>query len=166
MAKFQDLFQYFRPWRKIALFSIAAACFFEIVDLVVPYAIGQILNLLSNQPLDRPIQGAIATISQLTNLPRDRSLSLIVLLGLIFVVTVGKGPTQTWLSGWFHWDIALRSRQYHTQKAIAKILTLPLDFYDENNPGRISGRVARGLSNHTWTYPEIAGQLIPNTNLK
>jgi ATP-binding cassette, subfamily B, bacterial len=161
MAKFQDIFKYFRPWRTIALFSIAAACFFEIVDLVVPYAIGQILNLLSNQPLDRPIKGAIVAISQLTNLPGDRSLSLIVLMGLIFVVTVGKGPTQTWLSGWFHWDIALRSRQYHTHKAIAKILTLPLEFYDENNPGRISGRVARGLSNHTWTYPEIAGQLIP-----
>lgn len=161
MAKFQDLLKYFRPWRTIALFSIAAACFFEVVDLVVPYAIGQILNLLSNQPLDRPIQGAVVAISQLTHLPGDRSLSLIVLMGLIFVVTVGKGPTQTWLSGWFHWDIALRSRQYHTQKAIAKILTLPLEFYDENNPGRISGRIARGLSNHTWTYPEIAGQLIP-----
>jgi len=36
-----------------------------------------------------------------------------------------------------------------------------LEFYDENNPGRIAGRVARGLANHTWTYPEIAGQLIP-----
>ncbi|MDV2994021.1 MAG: Lipid A export ATP-binding/permease protein MsbA [Chroococcidiopsis sp. SAG 2025] len=161
MAKFQDLFKYYRPWQTIALFSIAAACFFEIVDLVVPYTIGQILNVLSNQPLDRPIQEAIIAISQLTNLPRDRFLSLIVLMGLIFVVTVGKGPMQMWLSGWFHWDIALRSRQYHTRKAIAKILTLPLEFYDENNPGRISGRVARGLSNHTWTYPEIAGQLIP-----
>ena len=161
MAKFQDLFKYYRPWRTIALFSIAVACFFEIVDLVVPYAIGQILNVLSNQPLDRPIQEAIVAISQLTNLPRDRFLSLIVLMGLIFVVTVGKGPTQMWLSGWFHWDIALRSRQYHTQKAIAKVLTLPLEFYDENNPGRISSRVGKGLSNHTWTYPEIAGQLIP-----
>ncbi|MGL5926870.1 ABC transporter ATP-binding protein [Chroococcidiopsis sp.] len=161
MAKFQDLFKYYRPWRTIALFSIAAACFFEIVDLVVPYTIGQILNVLSNQPLDRLIQEAIVAISQLTNLPRDRFLSLIVLMSLIFVVTVGKGPTQMWLSGWFHWDIALRARQYHTRKAIAKILTLPLEFYDVNNPGRISGRVARGLSNHTWTYPEIAGQLIP-----
>jgi ATP-binding cassette, subfamily B, bacterial len=38
---------------------------------------------------------------------------------------------------------------------------LPIEFYDENNAGRIAGRVARGLSNHTWTYPEIAGQMIP-----
>jgi ATP-binding cassette subfamily B protein len=161
MAKIQDLLKYYRPWRTIALFSISAACFFEIIDLVVPYAIGQILNVLSNQPLDRPIQSAIAAFSELTNSPSDRLLSLSVLLGLIFIVTVGKGPTQTWLSTWFHWDIALRARHHHTQKALEKILTLPLEFYDENNPGRIAGRVARGLSNHTWTYPEIAGQLIP-----
>lgn len=72
-----------------------------------------------------------------------------------------RAPLQVWLSWWFHWDIALRSRRDQTQKAIEKILTLPLEFYDENNPGRIAGRVARGLENHTWTYPEIAGQLIP-----
>jgi len=161
MAKFQDLLRYYRPYRAIALFSIAAACCFEIVDLAVPYAIGQILNVLSNQPLDKPIQDAIATFSHLTNSPPNQFSSLAVLLGLIFLVTVGKGPTQTWLSSWFHWDIALRSRHYHTQKALEKILTLPLEFYDENNPGRIAGRVARGLSNHTWTYPEIAGQMIP-----
>ena len=38
---------------------------------------------------------------------------------------------------------------------------MPLEFYDENNPGRIASRVAKGLANHTWTYPEISGQLIP-----
>lgn len=161
MAKFKDLLKYYRPYRAIALFSICAACLFELVDLVVPYAIGQILNVLSHQPLDKPIQNAIATFSKLTNSPPNQLLSLVVLMGLIFAATVAKGPTQTWLSSWFHWDIALRSRHLHTQKAIAKILTLPLEFYDENNPGRIAGRVARGLSNHTWTYPEIAGQLIP-----
>ncbi len=161
MAKFRDILTYYRPYQTIALVSIAAACFFEIIDLVVPYAIGQILNVLSGEALDQPIQNAIATVSELTNSPPNQLLSLAVLMGLIFLVTVGKGPTQTWLSSWFHWYIALRSRHYHTQKALEKILTLPLEFYDENNPGRIAGRVARGLSNHTWTYPEIAAQLIP-----
>jgi ATP-binding cassette subfamily B protein len=66
-----------------------------------------------------------------------------------------------WLSSWYHWAIALRSSRDQSQKALEKILTLPLEFYDENNPGRIARRVARGLANHTWTYPEIAGQLIP-----
>ncbi|MDY7022858.1 MAG: ABC transporter ATP-binding protein, partial [Cyanobacteriota bacterium] len=36
-----------------------------------------------------------------------------------------------------------------------------LEFYDENNPGRVASRVAKGVSNHLWTYPEIAGLLIP-----
>jgi len=38
-------------------FSIAAASIFEIVDLVVPYVIGQILNVLSGQPVDSVMLG-------------------------------------------------------------------------------------------------------------
>ncbi|RCJ36920.1 ABC transporter ATP-binding protein [Nostoc minutum NIES-26] len=161
MAKFRDILNYFRPDWKLSVFSIAASSIYEIIDLVVPYAIGQILNILSGQPLDIPLQRAIANISDITNYPVNKPLSLGVLLGLIFLVTVVRAPTQPWLTAWFHWDIALRSRRHKTQTAIEKILTLPLEFYDENNPGRIAGRVARGVANHTWTYPEIAGQLIP-----
>ncbi|MBW4559479.1 MAG: ABC transporter ATP-binding protein/permease [Trichormus sp. ATA11-4-KO1] len=161
MAKFRDILNYFRPDWRLSVFSITASSIYEIIDLVVPYAIGQILNVLSDQPLDRPLQSAIANIAEFTNYPVNKPLSLGVLLGLIFLVTVVKAPTQPWMTSWFHWDIPLRARRDQTQTAIAKILTLPLEFYDENNPGRISGRVARGLANHTWTYPEIAGQLIP-----
>ncbi len=161
MAKLRDIFNYFHSDWKLSVLTIAASSVYEIIDLVVPYGIGQILNVLSNQPLDRPLQSAIASISKLINYPVNQTLSLGVLLGLIFVVTVVKAPTQPWLTVWFHWDIPLRARRDQTEAAIAKILTLPLEFYDENNPGRISGRIARGLANHTWTYPEIAGQLIP-----
>lgn len=161
MAKFQDLVKYYRPYQAIALFSIAAASIFEVVELIVPYAIGQLLNILSNQPLDRPIQVAIATVANITQIPQNKLLSLSVLMGLIFLVTVVKAPIQLWTTLFFHWEIALRSRRDHFKKTIEKILTLPLEFYDENNPGRIAGRIARGLENHTWTYPEIAGQLIP-----
>jgi ATP-binding cassette subfamily B protein len=80
---------------------------------------------------------------------------------LIFVVTVIRAPIQVWFANNFHWEIALKTRRDQTQKAIAKILTLPIEFYDEHNAGRIAGRVARGLANHMWSYPEIAGQLIP-----
>ncbi|MEA5516606.1 ABC transporter ATP-binding protein, partial [Nodularia sp. UHCC 0506] len=157
----RDILNYFHSDWKLSVLTIAASSVYEIIDLVVPYGIGQILNVLSNQPLDKPLQSAIASISQLINYPVNQTLSLGVLLGLIFLVTVVKAPTQPWLTVWFHWDIPLRARRDQTQAAIAKILTLPLEFYDENNPGRISGRVARGLANHTWSYPEIAGQLIP-----
>ncbi|WP_088240135.1 ABC transporter ATP-binding protein [Calothrix rhizosoleniae] len=161
MAKFRDILHYFRPYWKLSILSIGISSLYEIFDLIVPYTIGQILNLLSGQPLDKPLQGAIATFADSINYSVDKNISLGVLLGLIFVVTVVRAPTQPWLTSWFHWDIALKARQDQNQKAIAKILTLPLEFYDENNPGRIASRVAKGLSNYTWTYPEIAGQLIP-----
>jgi len=161
MAKFADVVGYYRPYRTIALLSITATSVFEIIDLVVPYTIGQILNVLSGQSLDSPIQTAIATVGTLIGIPTNKILSLSVLLAIIFFVTVVRAPFQPWITSWFHWDIALRSRRDNFQKALEKILTLPLGFYDENNPGRIAGRVARGISNHTWTYPEIAGQLIP-----
>ncbi|QKQ76145.1 ABC transporter ATP-binding protein [Nostoc sp. TCL240-02] len=161
MAKFQDIVNYFRSDWKLSVFSITASSIYEVIDLVVPYAIGQILNVLSAQPLDKPLQSAIATFSDITNYPINKTLSLGVLLGLVFIVTVVKAPTQPWLTHWFHWDISLRLRRQKAQTAVEKILTLPLEFYDENNPGRIAGRIARGISNHTFTYPEVAGQLIP-----
>jgi len=161
MAKFSDLLKYYDRYRSLAIFSITLACLFEIVDLVVPYAIGQILNVLSRQKLDNGVQWAIATLANITHLPQNQFLSLAVLMGLIFLATVIKAPIQLWTTLWFHWDIAFRSRRDHFKTTLEKILTLPLEFYDENNPGRIAGRIARGLENHTWTYPEIAGQLIP-----
>ncbi|MGQ4647938.1 ATP-binding cassette domain-containing protein [Lyngbya aestuarii] len=161
MATFQDILNYYRPYRAISVFSITAASAFEIIDLVVPYTIGQILNVLSDQPLDQPIQNLVESLGLITQTQASQSLSLAVLMGIIFLVTVVRAPIQPWLGTWFHWDIALRSRRDQSQKAIEKILTLPLEFYDENNPGRIAGRIAKGIANHTWTYPEIAGQLMP-----
>ncbi|HHP7245252.1 MAG TPA: ABC transporter ATP-binding protein [Elainellaceae cyanobacterium] len=161
MTKFRDILHYFQPYWAIAAFSIAASSLFEIIDLLVPYAIGQILNVLSSETLDPLSSSLVNSIATLTGLPVNRSLSLGVLLALIFVVTVVRAPIQPWIGTWFHWDIPLRARRDQAGLVMEKILTLPLEFYHENNPGRIAGRVARGLANHTWTYPEIAGQLIP-----
>jgi ATP-binding cassette, subfamily B, bacterial len=161
MASLKDIIKYYHNYKKPIIFSIIAASFFEIIDLAVPYATGQILNVLSNQNLDRPVQNLILYVANIANIETGKYLSLGVLLGIIFIVTVVRAPIQPWLSSWYHWEIALRARRDYTKKVVAKILTLPLDFYDENNPGRIAGRVARGLANHTWSYPEIAGQMIP-----
>ncbi|WP_310416029.1 ABC transporter ATP-binding protein [Chamaesiphon sp. OTE_8_metabat_110] len=161
MASYRDMIGYFRGYGKIAFISIAATSLFEVVDLTVPYAIGQILNVLSKQPLDRPLMSFIGAVATSLNLPASTELSLIILLAIVFVVSVVRAPIQPWIGSWFHWAIPLRARRDRADLTIQKILTLPLSFYDENNPGRIAGRVARGLTNHTWTYPEIAGQLIP-----
>ncbi|NJR39322.1 MAG: ABC transporter ATP-binding protein [Leptolyngbyaceae cyanobacterium CSU_1_4] len=161
MAQFRDVVYYYQKYWAIALFSITATGIFELIDLVVPYAIGQLLNVLSGQTLDAPLQRFIAWLGSLAQQPASQFLNLVILLGIIFAVTVVRAPIQPWIGNWFHWDIAFRTRRDHQHKTLTKILTLPIEFYDENNAGRISGRVAKGLSNHTWTYPEIAGQLIP-----
>ncbi|HEY9767927.1 MAG TPA: ABC transporter ATP-binding protein [Coleofasciculaceae cyanobacterium] len=161
MSSFRDIVSYFGKYKAIAILSIAASSLFEIIDLVVPYCIGQILNVLSNQPLDAPIRSSIALVQNIGNFPQGKWLSLGVLLGIIFIVTVVRSPIEPWIGVWHHWAIALKARRDNFSQVVAKILTLPLGYYDENNPGRISGRIARGIENHTWTYPEIAGQLIP-----
>lgn len=162
IANFRNILNYFRPYWAIAIFSITATSLFEVADLVVPYTVGQLVSLLSGQPLDTKLQALIQQIEQAT-FPNatDPEFSAVILLGIVFLVTVGKAPIQPWLGTWFHWDIALRAKRDQMGNAIAKILTLPIEFYDDNNPGRIAGWISRGLSNHTWTYPDIAGQWIP-----
>lgn len=161
VANFRTVLNYYRPYRAIAFFSIAASSGFEIIDLAVPYAIGQVLNVLSGQPVDELSQQVINGVSQITGVSAGRGLAIAVLMGVIFLVTVVRAPIQPWLGVWYHWIVSLKARRDHFKQATRQILTLPLDFYDENNPGRIAGRITRGLENHTWTYPEIAGQLVP-----
>ncbi|XHX80656.1 MAG: ABC transporter ATP-binding protein [Stenomitos frigidus ULC029] len=161
MAKFQDIVRFYDRYWRISVFSIAMISAFEVIDLFGPYAIGQILNVLSQQPLDQPVQDLIASVATVTGQPQGQTLSLVVLLTMVCLVSVGRAPIQPWLGPWFNWDTAFRARRDHAQKALEKVLTLPLEFYDENNPGRIAARVAKGLANHTWMYPEITGQFLP-----
>ncbi|MGB7086065.1 MAG: ABC transporter ATP-binding protein [Phormidesmis sp.] len=163
MKKFWTILGYYQRYWQITLFSAAMMSLFEVIDLFVPYATGQILNLISQQPVDDKLQQVIETIAQWFNQPVTQPFSLLVLVVLIGFVTIGRAPIQPWLGGWFSWDTAFRARRDHAEKALRKILTLPLEFYDENNPGRIAARVAKGLSNYTWTYPGITEQLIPKT---
>lgn len=161
MATFKDILGYYRDYRWVAILSITASSLFELVDLLVPYAIGQILNLLSDQSLDFPVEWLAQTVADFTGWAVTPGLYLGVLGGIIFLATIVRAPVQPWLGVWYHWLIALKARRDYSYKAIEKVLTLPLEFYDENNPGRIASRVSKGVSNHTWSYPEIAGQLIP-----
>lgn len=161
MRKFLIILSYYQRYWRITLFSAAMMSLFELIDLFVPYATGQILNLISQQTVDTRLQQTINYIAKTLGQPVTQQFSLIVLAALIGLVTVGRAPIQPWLGGWFSWDTALRARRDHAENALKKILTLPLEFYDENNPGRIAARVAKGLSNYTWTYPTITAQLIP-----
>ena len=161
MVSFKDILGYYRDYKAIALFSITASSIFEIIDLVVPYSIGQILNVLSGQPVDKFIQPIINQAALIFPNLGDKWISLAILLSLIILASVAKAPIQPWISSWFHWKISLEARRDRLKQVIGKILTLPIGFYDENNPGRIASKITKGVENHTWTYPEIAGQMIP-----
>ncbi|NET11610.1 MAG: ABC transporter ATP-binding protein [Okeania sp. SIO1H6] len=161
MATFRDIIKYYQAYLPLSILSIGASSILELIDLIVPYAIGQTLNILSDRSTDWPMENLIGAVSNLTGLPTNQLLSLSVTLGLIFLVSITKGPTMAWLGHWYHWVVPLKARRDHFQNAVKKILTLPIEFYDENNPGRIANRISKGVLNHTWTYPEIAGVLIP-----
>jgi ATP-binding cassette, subfamily B, bacterial len=161
MATWRDIVGYYKAYWQTALFGIAMTSFFETLDLFIPYAIGQLLNLLISQEIDAPLQSLIAATTQLLHLPQSQVGSIAILIGLLFLITVVKSPLQPWLGMWLHWDTALRSRRDGLQRALEKILSLPLEFYDDHNSGRIASRIIRGIDNHSWTYPEIAGRLIP-----
>lgn len=161
MATYRDILGYYRPYWAIALFSTLTISAFQIVDLMPPYVMGQILNVLSGQPLDSFLQQWVNTLAQATHQPVSQTLSLSVLLSLIFLTTVARAPIQPWISSWLSWSTALRAQRDNFKNAIAKLLTLPIGFYDENNAGRVSGLIANGISHHTWSYGEVGGQLIP-----
>lgn len=161
MAKFQDILTYYQRYWLMALLSVAIASLLQVMDLLVPYAIGQILNVISGQALDSPVQQSMVAITQLVRRPINPAFTLVILVGLIGVVSIGSALIQPWLVYRLDWNVAYRARRDHLQKALEKVLTLPLSFYDDHNSGRIGGRIDRGVNNHTWVYPQMTGQLIP-----
>lgn len=161
MASFRDVIGYYRPYWAVTLASTLGICLFQLIDLVPPYAMGQILNVLSGQPLDGGVQQLVLWVSGWAHYPMGQSFSLAILLGVLFITMVFRAPIQPWISSWLNWSTALRARRDHFQKSLEKVLSLPLKFYDEHNSGRIAGRIANGILNHTWAFGEVAGQLIP-----
>jgi ABC-type multidrug transport system fused ATPase/permease subunit len=44
MVNLRNVLQYYRSYWSLSLFSISASSLFEVIDLAVPYSIGQLLN--------------------------------------------------------------------------------------------------------------------------
>ncbi|MBD2099821.1 ABC transporter ATP-binding protein [Leptolyngbya sp. FACHB-261] len=161
MAGLRDVVNYYRPYWRRVVFSVTASSVLEVVDLISPYAMGQVLNVLSRQPVDPLVQGLVNVTAELTGLPVSPQLSLGVLLSVICLLTVGRAPIQPWLGHWFHWDVVHRARRDQYAKAHEKLFALTIDFYDENNAGGLSSRIAKGISNHTNVYPQMMGNFVP-----
>lgn len=163
MAGLREIVKYYRPYWGRAVFSITASSTLELVDLISPYAMGQVFNVFSKQPVDQPVQTLVNWIAQHAGLTAGAPLTVGLLVTVIFLITVARAPIQPWLGHWFHWDVVLRAKRDYYRKAHEKLFALPLEFYDENNAGGLSARIGRGIANHTWTYPEIAGAFIPKS---
>ena len=103
MASYRDIIRYFQGYGTIATISITASSLFEVIDLTVPYAIGQILNVLSKQSLDAPLTALINALAARFSLDVSAHLSLAVLLAIVFVISVVRAPIQPWIGSWFHW---------------------------------------------------------------
>ncbi|WP_218080030.1 ABC transporter ATP-binding protein [Anthocerotibacter panamensis] len=161
MSALKDILYYFRPYFRITVLSIAIVSVLEVLELTIPYATGQIVNVLAGGSTDPFVGGLTTWVSALTGQPVGRNLMLMVLLGVVACTTVLVAPIQPWVGEWFSWDTAFRARRDHFEKAHRKILTLPLEYFDQNNSGRLAGRIARGIANHTWTFPDIAQNLLP-----
>ncbi|WP_287129362.1 ABC transporter ATP-binding protein [Candidatus Cyanaurora vandensis] len=152
MSSFKDIVLYFKPYFRTTFFSVGAVSILEVLELAVPYATGQIVNVLADVPVDPVVASLTAIVG---------GNSLVVLLGAVALATVLTAPIQPWLGDWFHWDTAFRARRDHFNQAHRQILTLPLDYFDQNNAGRLAGRIIRGIDNHTFTFPDIAGIFLP-----
>ena len=161
MASFKDVMKYYSKYKVNIIYSITFSSIFEILDLVFPYLIGQILNILSDEPLDIFLQKIINYIANITNITNNKSFSLLILLAIIFCFTIIQAPIKPWVTSWFNWKTSFQIRRDHLHQVTKKILTLPLSFYEENNPGRIASTIVTGVENHFWTYPVIVGKLIP-----
>jgi ATP-binding cassette subfamily B protein len=161
MQKFLKILMYYRDYWRITIFSASIISLFQLIDLFIPYATGQILNIISQQSVDSALQQVIDRIGIALNQPVTPQFSAWTLVALIGLSSILLAPLQPLTGGWFSWDTAFRARRDNAEAALRKILTLPLEFYDENNPGRIASRVAKGLSNFTWTYPGLVAMFIP-----
>ena len=62
-ANFWDIVRYFKRYRNTAIWSITGSSLFEIIDLAVPYTIGQILNVLSGRSLDPEINSLVMAMA-------------------------------------------------------------------------------------------------------
>ncbi|MEN8447189.1 MAG: ABC transporter ATP-binding protein, partial [Cyanobacteria bacterium J06555_13] len=63
MQKFLNVLGYYRDYWRITLFSAGIISIFQIIDLFVPYATGQILNIISQQSVDGVLQRLIDRIA-------------------------------------------------------------------------------------------------------
>ena len=162
MTFWKDIF--LKPCRQypiLTTFTIVIWTIIQAAQLFVPYALGQIFTLLSHESLDRRLQNLISKIALLTQLPETKLVYLGIIIGLIFVMTIVIIPIPLGLGAWIPCEISCRVNYDLHCQTINKILTVPLSFYEKNNPGALASMSTKGIENYALTYEEFFEQTMP-----
>ncbi len=151
----------FQEYTKLTFFAIIIWTIIQASELFLPYALGQIFTLLSHEYLDKILQSILTKIALLTQLPATEFVYLGITIGLIFVITIFIIPIPLGFVAWIAQEISCRaSKELHGQ-TIKKVLTVPLSFYEKNNPGGLASMIAKGVENHAFTYQEFFEEIMP-----
>lgn len=157
----RQVLKYYQSYIWSSILIIISSTFFSLLDLLVPYILGQILVVLLDKSTNDFIQTFVEKAADTFHAAPTKEFHLTLLLSGVGVLTIVRSSFQPWLVSWPSGKTALKARRDHLKRASRKILNLPLSFYAESNSGRVTGQIARGVSNYTWAYPKVVSEAIP-----
>ncbi len=149
-ASKQNFFAFIKPYRIAFAFGIFFLLLSSITSMLFPYLIGQLLG--QDPPGATPSPDTFIDLSN-TN-------TLVKVLLLVFSIQAIFSFFKTYLFGYFTANTLkdIRIRSFH------KMITSPLQFFDENKVGELTSRVATDIEllreTFNTTLPAFIGQII------
>ncbi len=146
----QNFFAFIKPYRIAFAFGIFFLLLSSITSMLFPYLIGQLLG--QDPPGATPSPDTFIDLSN-TN-------TLVKVLLLVFSIQAIFSFFKTYLFGYFTANTLkdIRIRSFH------KMITSPLQFFDENKVGELTSRVATDIEllreTFNTTLPAFIGQII------
>ncbi|AXG68162.1 putative multidrug export ATP-binding/permease protein [Kordia sp. SMS9] len=146
----KKLLQFIKPYRGIFSFGMLFLLLSSITMMLFPYLIGQLLG----QDTTNPTEAAEAFINL------DDTNTLVKVLFIVFGVQALFSFFKTYLFGYF---TANTMKDIKVQ-AFQKMVTSPLQFFNENKVGELTSRVATDIEllrdTFNTTLPSFIGQII------
>ncbi|MEM6684169.1 MAG: ABC transporter transmembrane domain-containing protein [Bacteroidota bacterium] len=146
----KKLFQFIKPYRGVFSFGMLFLLLSSVTMMLFPYLIGQLLG----QDTTNPTEAAEAFVNL------DDTNTLVKVLFTVFGIQAIFSFFKTYLFGYFTAntmkDIRVQSFQ--------KMVTSPLQFFNENKVGELTSRVATDIEmlreTFNTTLPAFIGQLV------
>jgi ABC-type multidrug transport system fused ATPase/permease subunit len=146
----KKLFKFIKPYRIVFSFGMLFLLLSSITMMLFPYLIGQLLGQDTTSPEE--------ATEVFLNL--DDTNTLVKVLFIVFLIQAGFSFFKTYLFGYFTAntlkDIRVRS--------FKKMVTSPLQFFNENKVGELTSRVATDIEllreTFNTTLPAFVGQIV------